>query len=89
MKNNTVVVVYDKEGRIVHVYDWSTFEGTKLPTEHQMQNEAIEIAVRATGRPRSEFAALHTQAEHLLKGVEYRVDVEKKVLVGENRLRRP
>ena len=89
MKNNNVVVVYDKEGRIVHLYDWSTFEGTKLPTEHQMENQAIEIAARATGRPRSEFAALHTQAEHLSKDLEYRVDVERKVLAGEKRLRLP
>jgi hypothetical protein len=88
MKNNKIVVVYDKEGRIVHVYDWSTFEGTKVPTEYQMENEAIEIAVRATSRPRSEFAALHTQAEHFLKDIEFRVDVQKKVLVGRNRVRR-
>jgi hypothetical protein len=86
MKNNHIVVVYDTEGRIVQVYDWSTFEGAKLPTEYQMEKEAIEMAVHATGRPRSEFAALHTQAGNLTRGIEYRVDVEKQVLAGKNRL---
>jgi DNA/RNA-binding domain of Phe-tRNA-synthetase-like protein len=77
----SAVVVYDKEGRIVHVYNWAAFDGS-VPSAAQMESEAMEIAALATSKPLSELSALHTDAEHLEENKVYGVDVQKKALIA-------
>jgi hypothetical protein len=87
MTTNNAVVVYDREGQVVHISDWSAFDG-ELPSDSQMENEAIDIASRSSGRPRSEFAALRTDAKRLAENPPYKVDLHTKALLGSRATRR-
>jgi hypothetical protein len=82
MTTKPLIVVHDAEGRIVHIHDWSLFEGPDLPPEAQMEKQAIDMAAQSTGRQKSEFATLHARPEDMCERVEYKVDVKKKSLIG-------
>jgi hypothetical protein len=83
----TRTIVYDKiDGRIVLVHTYGegpqVLEGIRIPTMSQLENDAVNLAVRSTGRQQSEFATLHLRAEDMSEGVNYKVDVRKKSLVA-------
>jgi len=80
----TVVVYDERDGEIVHIHDYGALEGAEIPTKSQLENETIDLAVRNTGRQRSEFATLHVQAEDMREDVEYKVDVRNYSLVAKD-----
>jgi len=78
----TSIIVFDpKDGEIVQVYDWSAFEGADRPSQSQMEQEAIDLAVRNTGRQKSEFGTVQAHAKDMAEEREYKVDVQKKSVV--------
>jgi hypothetical protein len=85
MSTKNVTVVYDtRDGAIVQIHDWSGLKDAELPSESDRERDAIDLAVRNTGRQRSEFAILHAQPEDLEKEAEYTVDVQKKKPVAKD-----
>jgi hypothetical protein len=79
-REHTYLVYHSETGAIVH-----GFKAIVLPygdpSEPDLEREAIEAAIEATGHDVSALQTLAVQHEDLEHGVRYRVDVETRQVV--------
>jgi hypothetical protein len=85
MRNDSVLVVYGiNDGEIVHIHE-QKLEGPSVPiSKAEMEDGAIGLVLRNTGKDRTEFGTLHVSKEELRDDVEYKVDIQKKILVAKD-----
>ena len=72
--------VYDPSGRIIHMHHVVVFEGTTVPSQKRIEALALEHASKAGHATKGSLVA-NTDEPGIAAGGDYRIDVQKKMLV--------
>jgi len=85
--NESMIIVFDADGRISDVHHFVTAKGGKHPTETEQEKAALESATRA-GTDTKKASVLRMAPRDFDPTKNYRVDPVKRVLVETPRLKR-
>jgi hypothetical protein len=83
-KHESIVVLHDSEGRIVHVHHCVTEPGGKHPDEQLLEKEALELAGRIPRRKKidvGKLSLLHADPRRFKMDSYYKVDTRNRTLV--------
>ena len=69
-----------RDGRIVHIHRALALPGATAPPDAEIEADALEFARRSMADAKSQLSILDVDDDDIEFGVEYKVDVRKKVL---------
>jgi hypothetical protein len=81
-QRTTIVVYGARTGEIIHVHSALALKGATLPSDADLEADALRHARRGAKERDSAFATLRVSHDEMKHGIRYAVDVEKRRLMA-------